>query len=332
MFILPRWDPAKYEIIDTQDEIKSPGEWYSTPIESITTKHWQICSVSVTYRVKCSFIRGVHRREPPIYFGDLTSPSLRQTAGRQRSVLHSGRECMRACFRSFADGRPSWGWRHSRAFSLPVPAGSPETKPGAGEDAPRSPSPPVHAYLPPPGLPVSLAAVFVGAPHCCRVTGADPAGFLWTVVAASHQISGSLCCPALLQLVGNPGLELLWVRAERRTQDPLRNWVTLRFPGARKWDLPLGHRLAPLDWRWLLQGWQTDAVASPQKRSPARWPRSGGLLQIWPQFPMLVLAGLDVETPEPLGLGCTGPLWELTGQECHRNLVQSAAAPAQGLP
>ena len=323
MFIIPRWDPAKYEIIDTRDEIKSPGEWYSTPIESITTKHWQICSVWVTYKVKCSFIRGVHRREPPIYFGGLTSPSRRQTAGRRRSLLHSGRECMRACFRSFADARPSWGWCHSRAFSLPVPAGSPEKKPGAGEDAPHSPSRPVHAYLPLPGLPVGRAAVFVGAPHCCRVTGADPTGFLWTVVAASHQISGSLCCPALLQLVGNPELELLWVRAERRTQDPLRNWVTLMFPGARKWDLPPGHMLAPLDWRWLLQGWQTNAAASPQKRSPVWWPRSGGHLQIWPQFPMLVLVGLDVETPEPLGLECTGPLWELTEQECHRNLVQS---------
>ena len=143
---------------------------------------------------------------------------------------------MYACFRSFADGRPSWGWCHSRAFSLHDPAGSPEKKPGAGEDAPHSPSWPVYAYLPPTGLPVSRAAVFAGAPHCCRVIGADPTGLLWTVEVASSEISGSLCYPALLQLVGNPGLELLWIQAERWTQDPPRNWVTLRYPGARKLD------------------------------------------------------------------------------------------------
>ena len=138
------------------------------------------------------------------------------------------------CFRSLADGRASWDWRHSCEFSLPVPAGSPEKKPGAGEDAPRSPSRPVHACSPPPGLPVSRAAVFADAPHCYRVTGADPAGFLWIGAAASPRISGSLCYSALLQLVGNPGLEMLWVLAEQWTQDPPQDWVTLEFSWSSK--------------------------------------------------------------------------------------------------
>ena len=248
MFILLQRDPAKYEIIDTQDEIKSPGEWYSTPLESITTKHWQICSVLVTYKVKCSFIRGVHRREPPIYFEGLASLGRRQTGGRRRSVLHLGRECMHACFRSVADGWPSWGWCHSRAFSLHDPAGSPEKKSGAGEDAPHSPSRRVYAYLLPPCLPVSRAAV-------CRRSTLLSSDRSWphrVFVDSGGGFSSDLWVPLLS--CSSPAGGKSWTGV---AVDP--GWTVDSGPSPQLGDSevswgskirsPLGHRLAPLDLR-----------------------------------------------------------------------------------